>query len=85
LRSRQRHDENLKATGNHDTSSHNIGFISTRFAGTDGVSLETQKWATVFERLGHSVFISLANVIESSEPSLTSCLRRFIVIPKLIS
>jgi len=28
---------------------HNVGFISTRFAGTDGVSLETAKWAKVFE------------------------------------
>jgi glycosyltransferase involved in cell wall biosynthesis len=39
-------------------SSHNIdiGFISTRFAGTDGVSLETQKWATVLERMGHECF-----------------------------
>ncbi|HUG35237.1 MAG TPA: glycosyltransferase family 4 protein [Anaerolineales bacterium] len=37
-------------------SSHNIGFISTRFAGTDGVSLETSKWATVLERLGHQCF-----------------------------
>ncbi|MGA7194951.1 MAG: glycosyltransferase family 4 protein [Anaerolineales bacterium] len=37
-------------------SPHNIGFISTRFAGTDGVSLETQKWATVLERLGHQCF-----------------------------
>jgi mannosylglucosylglycerate synthase len=27
----------------------NIGFISTRFAGTDGVSLETAKWADFFE------------------------------------
>lgn len=34
----------------------NIGFISTRFAGTDGVSLETEKWATVLERLGHQCF-----------------------------
>ena len=25
----------------------NIGFISTRFAGTDGVSLESSKWAEV--------------------------------------
>ena len=33
-----------------------IGFISTRFAGTDGVSLETEKWATVFKRLGHECF-----------------------------
>ena len=29
---------------------HNIGFISTRLAGTDGVSLETEKWARVFEK-----------------------------------
>jgi len=38
------------------TTSHQIGFISTRFAGTDGVSLETNKWATVLERLGHQCF-----------------------------
>ena len=36
------------------TSSRRIGFISTRFAGTDGVSLETAKWAAVLERIGHS-------------------------------
>ncbi len=34
----------------------NIGFISTRLAGTDGVSLETSKIATIFRRLGHDVF-----------------------------
>lgn len=34
----------------------NIGFISTRFAGTDGVSLEAYKWAEVLESLGHSCF-----------------------------
>jgi glycosyltransferase involved in cell wall biosynthesis len=33
-----------------------IGFISTRFAGTDGVSLETGKWAEVLERLGHTCY-----------------------------
>ena len=38
------------------TTSHHIGFISTRFAGTDGVSLETEKWAAVLERLGHKCF-----------------------------
>ena len=37
-------------------TSHHIGFISTRFAGADGVSLETQKWAAVLERLGHKCF-----------------------------
>ncbi len=30
-----------------------IGFISTRFAGTDGVSLETAKWAAILEEMGH--------------------------------
>jgi len=38
------------------TPSRRIGFISTRFAGTDGVSLETSKWATVLERMGHKCF-----------------------------
>ena len=33
-----------------------IGFISTRFSGTDGVSLETEKWAAVLERLGCTCF-----------------------------
>ncbi len=33
-----------------------IGFISTRLAGTDGVSLETFKWAKVLERMGHECF-----------------------------
>ena len=33
-----------------------IGFVSTRFAGTDGVSLEAQKWADVLEEDGHEVF-----------------------------
>jgi glycosyltransferase involved in cell wall biosynthesis len=39
-----------------EAMTHHIGFISTRFAGTDGVSLETQKWVTVLERLGNKCF-----------------------------
>ena len=31
---------------------HRVGFVSTRLAGTDGVSLETAKWAQVFEQEG---------------------------------
>lgn len=31
----------------------NIGFVSTRIAGTDGVSLEIAKLATILQRLGH--------------------------------
>jgi glycosyltransferase involved in cell wall biosynthesis len=34
----------------------NIGFISTRFAGIDGVSLEASKWAKVLEKSGHSCY-----------------------------
>lgn len=37
-------------------NSQRIGIISTRFSGTDGVSLETEKWATVLTRLGHTCF-----------------------------
>jgi hypothetical protein len=38
------------------TPSRRIGFISTRFAGNDGVSLESAKWAAVLERMGHECF-----------------------------
>ncbi len=34
----------------------NIGFISFRFAGTDGVSLEVAKWATILEAMGHTCY-----------------------------
>ncbi|MCB0162730.1 MAG: glycosyltransferase family 4 protein [Anaerolineae bacterium] len=33
-----------------------IGFISTRLSGTDGVSLEVEKWTHVLRRMGHDVF-----------------------------
>ncbi|MBZ0280830.1 MAG: glycosyltransferase family 4 protein [Anaerolineae bacterium] len=33
-----------------------IGFVSTRFAGTDGVSLETLKWVWVLRKLGYECF-----------------------------
>lgn len=34
----------------------NIGFVSTRFAGTDGVTLESSKWAAVLKHNGHDCF-----------------------------
>ena len=34
----------------------NVGFVSTRIAGTDGVSLEIAKWADVFEKEGFNCF-----------------------------
>lgn len=33
-----------------------IGFVSTRLAGTDGVSLEVEKWVNVLESMGHTCF-----------------------------
>lgn len=39
-----------------DRSALHIGFVSTRFSGTDGVSLETAKWAEVLEQMGHTCF-----------------------------
>jgi glycosyltransferase involved in cell wall biosynthesis len=33
-----------------------VGFVSTRFHGIDGVSLETRKWNQVFEKLGFQTF-----------------------------
>ncbi|HEX9373017.1 MAG TPA: glycosyltransferase family 4 protein [Roseiflexaceae bacterium] len=40
----------------HSPTGRRIGFVSMRFAGTDGVSLETAKWAAVLERMGHGCF-----------------------------
>ena len=37
-------------------SSHRIGFVGTRFNGTDGVSLETRKWAQTLERLDQKTY-----------------------------
>jgi hypothetical protein len=34
----------------------NIGFVSTRLSGTDGVSLEAAKWADVLTEMGHTCF-----------------------------
>ncbi|MGD8489755.1 MAG: glycosyltransferase family 4 protein, partial [Anaerolineae bacterium] len=47
-----------------------IGFVSTRLAGTDGVSLETHKWAEVARRLGHEVYYC-AGQLEEDAPNPT--------------
>jgi mannosylglucosylglycerate synthase len=46
-----------------------IGFVSTRLAGTDGVSLETAKWVTVLERLGHTCYYFAGQVDWPAERS----------------
>ena len=47
----------------------NIGFVSTRLAGTDGVSLESSKWADVFENNGYRCFWFAGEVDRESEKS----------------
>lgn len=44
-----------------------IGFISTRIAGTDGVSLEIQKWAAVLKRLGYESFFIAGELEEEGK------------------
>ena len=48
----------------------NIGFVSFRFAGTDGVSLETYKWATVLERMGYHCFFFAGELDTPPEKSM---------------
>ncbi len=46
-----------------------VGFISTRLAGTDGVTLETMKWAQVLEAIGHSCYYMAGEVEQEPERS----------------
>jgi glycosyltransferase involved in cell wall biosynthesis len=47
-----------------------IGFVSTRLAGTDGVSLETAKWAQVVRRMGHEVLYCAGELDADGPPGL---------------
>lgn len=47
-----------------------IGFISTRFAGTDGVSLETAKWAEVIEEIGYPCYYFAGEIDRPAELSM---------------
>ncbi|MBN2050680.1 MAG: glycosyltransferase family 4 protein [Spirochaetales bacterium] len=49
----------------------NIGFVSTRFAGTDGVTLETEKWIRVLEESGHRCFKFAGLIDPESEATMT--------------
>jgi mannosylglucosylglycerate synthase len=48
----------------------NVGFISTRFAGTDGVSLETQKWSKVLEEMGMQCYYMAGELDTPQERSM---------------
>ena len=47
-----------------------IGFVATRIAGLDGVSLEINKWAEVLRRLGHEPFFCAGELGEYAQPGL---------------
>ena len=49
--------------------SKHIGFISFRLAGTDGVSLETAKWATVLEQAGFESYFMAGELDTPPEKS----------------
>lgn len=44
-----------------------IGFVATRFAGTDGVSLEAEKWAHELRAMGHDVYY-FAGIVDRPAP-----------------
>jgi hypothetical protein len=52
-----------------DRNKNHIGFVSTRLSGTDGVTLETRKWASVLQRLDYDIFFFAG---ESEWPSEVS-------------
>ena len=55
----------------------NVGYISTRLAGTDGVSLETAKWAQIFEELGLNCFYFAGELDRPPEKSFFSAEAHF--------
>ena len=62
-----------------------IGFVSTRFHGTDGVSLEASKWARVLEEeLDHECFW-FAGKLDTPEHSSSLCQKAFFEDPSVIS
>ena len=52
-----------------DREPKNVGFVATRLAGTDGVSLETSKWADLFEKKGMTCFYFAGECDRATERS----------------
>ncbi len=48
----------------------NIGFISTRISGTDGVSLETEKWEQILREFCHNIYWFAGELDRDPERSL---------------
>ncbi len=54
-----------------------IGFVSTRIAGTDGVSLETYKWMEVLRRNGYECFFFAGELATPEERSMLEPMAHF--------
>ena len=54
-----------------------VGFVATRLAGTDGVSLEAAKWRTVLERLGYECYAFAGEVDTAPERAMIEPLAHF--------
>ncbi len=54
-----------------------IGFVATRIAGTDGVSLETYKWVEVLERNGYECYAFAGELETPPERSMAEPLAHF--------
>ncbi|MBN1963553.1 MAG: glycosyltransferase family 4 protein [Anaerolineae bacterium] len=48
----------------------NVGIVSTRLAGLDGVSLEVKKWAHLLRQQGHDVFFCAGELGPEFQPGL---------------
>lgn len=54
-----------------------VGFVATRLSGTDGVSLEAAKWATVLRRLGYECYAFAGQVDRDAGPAAIEPLAHF--------
>jgi len=57
---------------------HNVGFVSFRIAGTDGVTLELAKWADVFESEGFNCYYFAGELDRPEEVSFFSEMSHFL-------
>jgi glycosyltransferase involved in cell wall biosynthesis len=51
-------------------NSYRIGFVSTRLAGTDGVSLEAFKWAEILTEMGHQCYYFAGECDQSEDRTM---------------
>jgi glycosyltransferase involved in cell wall biosynthesis len=56
--------------GSKNKRSKNIGIVSVRLAGTDGVSLESAKWVHVLEEMGHKCYYFAGELDRPPERSM---------------